>query len=462
MFVALAPVTAFAQPAEDDLDIPASPTPAPAPPAPVEAVPEPIRPPASPSIPTSPPSAAPVGPSPSPSASLVSLVTDAKLDITGFVQAQGQLDEQSQDQLLQGGSELNQDGFVVRRARVGVGRRWKHAAFNFELDANTVRGAALTLRRAEASLILPNENNAAVPLAELVVGLSDIPFGFEMLESSRVRPFMERTTASLAFFPGEPDIGARVEGGHGPFRYAVALLAGEPINERAGRNRPDPNQAKDLVGRLGVVTRPARRFTVSGGVSLVVGRGFHEGADATKDQIEWRDLNENGAIELGELMSVPGVAATPSMNFERWALGADLQLGFATCLGWTHVIAEVVVASNLDRGLFVADPIATGIDLRHLGAYAGVVQDLGRRAYGGLRVDFYDPNLDAFDARGGSLIPVDETITTFSPLLGARLPYNARASVQYDLVLDNLARDGRGVPTDLANNRVIARLQVDL
>lgn len=398
---------------------------------------------------------------PRPSA-VAAFIADAKLDITGFVQAQGQLDEQSQDQLLQGGSELNHDGFVVRRARLGVGRRWKHAAFNLELDANTVRGAALTLRRAEATLILPNQDNEALPLAALVVGLSDIPFGFEMLESSRTRPFMERTTASLAFFPGEPDIGARLEGGYGPFRYAVALLAGEPINERAGRNRPDPNQAKDLVGRVGVDTKPARSFAVSGGVSLVLGRGFHEGTDATKDEIEWRDLNENGAVELGELMSVPGVAATPSLNFERWAIGADLQLGVRTGLGWTRVIAEIVVASNLDRGLFVADPIATGVDIRHLGAYAGVVQDLGRRAYAGLRLDYYDPNLDALDSRGGSLIPVDETITTFSPLVGARLPYNARASLQYDLVIDNLARDGRGVPTDLANNRVIARLQVDL
>jgi hypothetical protein len=37
-----------------------------------------------------------------------------------------------------------------------------------------------------------------------------------------------------------------------------------------------------------------------------------------------------------------------------------------------------------------------------------------------------------------------------------------RASVQLDYVLDNLARDARGVPTDLANNRLIGRLQVEL
>jgi hypothetical protein len=234
------------------------------------------------------------------------------------------------------------------------------------------------------------------------------------------------------------------------------------VSDRAGLNRPDPNGAKDLVARVGVDTAPLSSVTIASGVSLLLGTGFHEGKSATKDSLEWHDMNENGAVDFGEVIAVPGTAATPSANFRRWALGADFEIGLRSRPGWMRITGEVTVASNLDRGLFVADPVATGVDARHLGASLAVVQDFGRYAFGGARVDYYDPNLDALDSRGGTLIPVDESITTISPIVGARLPYRTRFSIQYDWIIDRLARDATGVPTDLANNRVTARLQVEL
>jgi hypothetical protein len=393
---------------------------------------------------------------------LASWLDTSGFELRGFVQAQGQLEQQSQDQLMQGGNELNRDGFVVRRARIGVARTWDYAGLAFELDANTINGTAVGLRRAEALALYPSPKESKVPFVALAVGVTDIPFGRELPESSQARLFMERSTVSLALFPGEADIGARVWGGYREFRYAVAVLAGEPINERAGLDRPDPNAAKDIVSRFGVDAYPTERVNIAGGVSLVVGTGFHAGRDAIKDSVEWRDLNENGAVELGELFSVPGSAAVPSENFRRWGLALDLAVGVQSRFGWTRVAAEVTVASNLDRGLFVADPIVTGSDIRHLGASVSVVQDFGGRFVGGLRFDFYDPNLDALDSRSGMQIPRDETITTVSPLVALRLPRHLRAVLQYDHVIDNLARDTRGVPTDLANNRFTARLQVDL
>jgi hypothetical protein len=383
------------------------------------------------------------------------------LVIGGYVQAQYQQDDLSQDQVAQGGTQLNQDQFVVRRGRLSVARSWEHAAVAFELDANTVRGASVGLRRAEASLVWPGAD-AALPQAALTVGLTDIPFGFELLESSRARLFNERSLASLAFFPGEPDVGARIWGGVKQFRYQLALDNGEPVSERAGLNRPDPNRAKDLVARVGVETAPREAIRFAGGVSLLVGTGFHPGKSATKDGVEWRDSNENGVIDTGELIPVPGTAATPSQNFRRWALGGDVELALRTRLGWTRVYGEVTVASNLDRGLYVADPISAGGDVRELGAYAAAIQEVGARAFGGLRVDLYDPNLDAFDSRLGKLIPIDARVLTISPLVGVRLPWHARVTVEYDHVIDSLARDARGVPTDLRNDRVSARLQVEL
>ena len=55
-----------------------------------------------------------------------------------------------------------------------------------------------------------------------------------------------------------------------------------------------------------------------------------------------------------------------------------------------------------------------------------------------------------------------QTIETFSPVVGLQLPDLARLTFEYDVILDHLGRDTRGIPTDLANNAWTIRLQVQL
>ena len=87
---------------------------------------------------------------------------------------------------------------------------------------------------------------------------------------------------------------------------------------------------------------------------------------------------------------------------------------------------------------------------------------VGRHGLVAFRYDLYDPNADVFDRRAGRLIPSSQTVKTFSPTLGLILPGQGRLLVQYDVIRDLLAKDARGVPTDLANNRLTLRLQVEL
>ena len=37
----------------------------------------------------------------------------------------------------------------------------------------------------------------------------------------------------------------------------------------------------------------------------------------------WRDTNENSSVDTGEIVAVPGSAATPSQSFDRWAAGGE-------------------------------------------------------------------------------------------------------------------------------------------
>jgi len=384
------------------------------------------------------------------------------LVFSGYVQGQYEASQASEDQLQQGGLPLNQDRFLVRRARLRVDRVWQWASTTLEIDGNTTRGPAFGLRRAEASLVWRSPDREAPPYARLTAGLSEIPFGLELTESSRSRWFMERSLGSLALFPGEPDVGIRLSGGVAFFRYAVAALNGEPVDDRPGRYVRDPNAAKDIVARVGVDARPREKLRIAGGVSFLTGKGFHPGRDATKNGVVWRDLNESGAIDAGELTAVPATAATPSESFSRWVAGADLSVWLDTSLGRSRLYGEVFVAHNADRSVFVADPIASGADAREAGFYVGFLQELGRYAIVGFRTDHYEPNADFFDRRAGRLIPADAAVRTYSPLVGAMLPDRVRVVVQYDAIVDKLARDGRGVPTDLRNDQVTIRLQGEL
>jgi hypothetical protein len=376
------------------------------------------------------------------------------------VQAQYEASQRSEDQLQQGGEPLNRNRFVVRRARLRLQRSWDYAALDVELDANTVRDVSVGLRRAAGSVFWPGPDAEAVPYVRASVGLLDIPFGAELPAGARGRLFAERSAASLALFPSEADVGAAVDGGYGPLRYALAILNGVEA-DGVFRVR-DPNSAKDILARVGVEIAPAERFRVIAGISFLEGTGFHPGSDATKNTLEWNDINEDGSKTDAEIFGEPGHAAEPSKNFDRWAVGFDARAGLQTALGWSWLYGEVSVAQNADRGLFVADPVAASLDSRELGYHIAFVQEITPYVVAGFRADFYDGNSDFIERRRGRAFKQPSTVRTYSPVVGVVLPGRARLTFQYDFIDDTFGRDRRGEPTDLANNQWTLRLQVGL
>src|SRR5262249_38596831 len=138
-----------------------------------------------------------------------------------------------------------------------------------------------------------------------------------------------------------------------------------------------------------------------------------------------------------------------------------LRLRLRWGLGWSQVYGEVQVASNLDRGQFVANPSLTS-DVRELGFYAGILQEISPFFIVGFRADYYDPNADVTDTLGGKLVPSNQRVVTFSPLFGGQLPGRMRLVFQYDFIRDHLARNSVGVPTDLRNDTWTLRMQGEL
>jgi hypothetical protein len=384
------------------------------------------------------------------------------LRIGGYLQTQFESNQISVDQLQQGGAPINQDRFTLRRGRLRLDHGWEYANATLELDANTTRGMNVGIRRAEGSVLYRGNNGKDLPpLIMLSLGVTDLPFGFELLESSRVRPFMERSLGSSALFPTEMDVGLKLSGAVSFVRYAFAVTNGEPL-DTLNRYPRDPNAAKDFSGRVGVETQPIAALSIAGGTSFYQGKGFHAGTDATKPSFTWLDINEDRAIQANELQPVPGASAQASTNFERWAYGLDLELTLSTKFGATRLVAEGFLASNLDRAYLIADPSIGQNDVREAGGYLALVQDVTKWGQVGFRASYYDPNSDFFDSLRGRQVPTSLAVTTLSPMVALRWQDTARLSFQYDFVRDSSAKDEAGVPKDAKNNQLTLRLQVEL
>ncbi len=393
-----------------------------------------------------------------------SLVIKPDFVFSGYLQAQYEAHQDSVDQVRQGGVLLNQNRFVLRRGRFRVTRDWEWAQIIVEIDGNSTKGPNVRFQKAEASLIYGrSKDKDQPPLAQFTMGIFDTPFGFEVPYSPKYRFFMERSQVTRALWPGEPDVGARLSGGIGFVRYSMAVTNGEVLDEKSAFQLQDPNSNKDFTGRLGAESKPSRSLVIAGGISYNRGKGFHPGQDATKNSLSFTDNGTGKITTINQVGGNVAQAATPSKTFDRWAVGADLEFLLKTTLGWSMLYAEIIGAENLDRGLYVADPLATTAgDVREFGYYVAFTQEITRYGVVGFRYDYYDPNSDLLDSRRGKLVPYSQQIRTYSPLFGLVLPGRARLLFQYDVIKDFLARDNRGVPTDFKNNQWTLRLQVNL
>jgi hypothetical protein len=409
---------------------------------------------------------------------------------SGFVQIDWNLWRQSsQNEVTQDGKPLNDDRFLIRRARIRGERDFGYVHGTVELDTNTVDGVQVRPTSAEVSFkwpatrpyartpwaydtagsrprlsmdapARPDARAAAAPWFRVTAGLLRTPFGVEVPEWDYDRTFLERSSAFGALFPGTVDLGAGIFGGFRFVRYALAVMNGDPIGEKAFPGL-DPNKSKDLVFRLGAATRVTDEVIVEAGFSGLTGRGFHKGNPATVDQIQWQDANANGIIDdPTELVVIPGAPATPSATFKRFAVGADLSVtATLPVVGDLHVRGEIVRAQNLDRGLFVSDPIAATRDLRQLGWYLGASQDLTPWAQLGVRYDRYDPDSDAREQEPFAVVPRDLAMSTWAFTAVARA-WLVRLIAEYDHRANALGRDVSGRPTTLADDGFSLRAEM--
>ena len=385
-------------------------------------------------------------------------VGTAGVSLYGYVQADYQIRQSSEDQLDTSGQALNQDRFLIRRARLGATMDRHYGEGRIEVDGNTVNGPAFRLTDVEASAKLPGSGDNIQPVVMGTMGLFRIPFGREVPQDDRYRLFMERSTAARALFPGEADLGARLSGGWHFIRYGLAVMNGQPLGSSAFAGL-DPNHQKDILGRVGV-EQSLDKVDFVGGFSGLRGTGFHAGLLASKPTVQWNDANENNQLTPDEIKGLPGVPASPSSSFTRLAFGADASLSarFSSLIR-TTLAAEFYLASDLDRAILPADP--KGIarrDFRELGYYVSLVQEYGRWRLG-VRYDYYNPDQDSNKLLDINPVLTDASYSTLAVVAACTAPWG-RLLVEYDRNRNHLGIDLKGLPTNLDDNAVVVRGEV--
>jgi hypothetical protein len=388
----------------------------------------------------------------------------ANQKIGGYIQADYLHSQLSENQLDdRTGEPLNLDRFMLRRARLNLAGSWRYFEYALQVDLNSVNGFQVGFRQVEAAVKWPSRTDGAPPIVRLGAGVFRAPFGFEVSDQNDPqRLFAERSLTGTAFFPGEFDVGARLQGGV-PWLYGViAVQNGEPLGSRPFPGR-DPNAAKDVLGRVQLRARLSSRVRLEAAFSAAWGRGFHGGTGATKPQVVWRDLNEDGLVQVSELVGIPSAAGAPATDFDRWGVEGDVQLHVdVPKIGELMIYAEAARGVNLDRGVRPADPIALGRDQREIGVYAAVTQELTRWALVGFRFDYYEPSLDEARLQGGVLARSRERFFTYSLAAAARLEewgIRARLLLDYTINRHPLGLDATGRPTTIASDVLTLRLQ---
>ena len=381
--------------------------------------------------------------------------------LSGYIQADDvAYDQASQDQIDPAtGAPLNQTRYLIRRARLHLDVDHARMAGSLELDANTVNGGAVGIIDAEVSVRARGPGDRTRPWGDATIGLFRIPWGYEVSERDQDRFFLERSAVSRALFPGVFDLGLRARVGWRFVDLQVALTNGDPVSDRTYPLQ-DPNHAKDLVGRIGVLGTRGR-VAFAAGLSGLAGTGFHPGTPQTKDVLVWRDENQDGIVQLSEIQVIPGTAATPSENFRRFALGADARVVITLPrLGALELFAEADWAVNLDRALEPADPISDGRDLREQGWVVGFVEELGPHFAVGGRFDTYNPDADAFEQRAVAVVPVDMTFNTWTATGAWRWAGLDRITFEYQHFTNPLGLTASGAPTTLGGDTFTVRGQL--
>jgi phosphate-selective porin len=368
-----------------------------------------------------------------------------KIKISGYIQAQYQSAESDGAKSFAGGDfpAASHNRFMIRRGRLKVNYDNDLTQYVLQLDA-TEKGVAL--KDAYISVKEP-----WVKAFGLTAGAFNRPFGFEISYSSSSRESPERSRLFQTLFPGERDLGAKIDfmpqdGLLSFLNFQGGIFTGNGVSS-------ETDNAKDFIGRLGFqFPFYDENFEIDGGVSGYLG------------QVKLDDAKKTFTVDSPTDYMVDSTTTYQ----DRTYIGADLQLYYdIPFLGGLSLRGEYIQGENPGSSGSNA-PYRAGAGDIHMrnfyGYYIMYVQNLGLSNQLVFKYDVLDPNKDVTgDDIGASantkLTAADVAYTTYGVGIVHHWDSNVKFTLYYDIVENEKVPAIESLKEDLKDNVVTLRMQ---
>jgi len=349
-----------------------------------------------------------------------------KIKVSGYVQAQWE----------SYGADLEKSNgysntYYIRRARV----KFTYEAADgvkFVLQPDLSTGN-LALKDAYAVVNLPKLKNLT-----LWAGQMNRP-DYEVEYSSSSREVLERSRVVRAIYPGEREVGVKLEyiGVKIPIKFQLMAMNGN----FTGTQQKDVDSRKDLMARLVYsIKLPAA------GIGIDLGPNVYFGGNLSKTNKYFK--NSNGTLD--------SLKSAWTYLDKNW-IGAEAQI-YADVLGGLAIKGEYMagvnstpssVAASATRAQMIASP---SLYNNFSGYYVYFVKNIGPKNQFVAKYDYYDPNTKlSGDAAGGSLY-----YKTWTLAWQYYLNDNIRITLNYEMPKNETNASN---PTDKKDNTLGVRIQ---
>jgi phosphate-selective porin len=317
-----------------------------------------------------------------------------KIKVSGYIQTQ--FESYDKDLVKTNDAE---NTFYIRRARVKFTYEMTDGVrFVLQPDFST---GNLALKDAYAVAYLPK-------LKSLTLWAGQFNrTNYEVEYSSGQREILERSRVIRTIYPGEREVGAKLEFNpiRVPLKLQLAVLNGNFTS----------NQQKDVDTKKDVMARGVYSFRLpAAGIGIDVGAHAYFGGLRAKIPyiLDYTNAMDSTSTNTGSYMD------------KKWA-GAEAQIYF-DLLGGMALKGEYIAGKNAFAGDSKTNPNKTK---EFSGYYAYLIKNIGNRNQVIARYDYFDPNTKLSGESAGN----DIAYKTLDIAWQFYLNDNIRLSVQYEM-----------------------------
>jgi Phosphate-selective porin len=355
-----------------------------------------------------------------------------KIKVSGYIQAQW---EYYSKDLVKTNEPTNT--FYIRRARIKF--TYEPAdGVKFVLQPDFSTGN-LSLKDAYAVVNLPFVKDWT-----LWAGQFNRP-DYEVEYSSSQREVLERSRLIRAIYPGEREIGAKLEyiGSKVPLKFQLMAMNGN----FTGANAKDVDSKKDIMARLVYsIKMPSAGLGIDLG-----GTGYFGGNRAKTNQYVLESNGVADSVAVGDYLK------------KQW-FGAEIQV-FADVLGGLSLKGEYIagtnstpstIASTATMAAKKADPNKVN---NFSGYYVYLIKNIGQKNQFVAKYDFYDPNTKLSGDAAGSNV----NYKTLTLAWQCYVNDNIRISLNYEMPQNEKSASVKNIAgiagTQLSDNTLGIRIQ---